>query len=158
LLAIVPALVPAASIHSAAATSATATASIATAAATSATTASIATAASTTSTASTTPVLARPGFVYGQGPTAILGAIEGIDRLLRLAIILHFHKAEAARPAGLAVGDHLGAGHCAMFLEHGQQVVGGRFPCQIADVDIFRHFKNLSVPGPQQQTHWTRSD
>src|SRR5262249_37796896 len=127
----------------------TAVATAATAAATAAAVAATATAAATAAAA----VLARPGLVDRQRPALVVRAVEGVDGALRPRVVIHSHEPEPARPAGLPVGNHLGPGHRAVFLEQGQKVVGRTIPHEVADVDILRHSKeNLSVPGPPQRT------
>ena len=77
--------------------------------------------------------------------------VQGVDGLLRLGVICHFHKAEAPRATGLLIGDHLGTRDAAVFLEQGQQVVGGHLPHEVADVNVLRHLKDLSVPIRQSE-------
>lgn len=90
--------------------------------------------------------LARPGFIDRQRPIFVLEAVEGRDRLVGLGIVFHFHKPETARAAGFAVGDDLGTGDLAVFSEKFEQVVGGRGPGEVADVDVLSHSqKNLSA-------------
>src|SRR5262249_32057036 len=60
----------------------------------------------------------------------------------------HLHKTEAARTAGLAIGNHLRSRHIPVLLEQGQQVVGGGIPRKVADVDILRHLKTLPKVNP----------
>src|SRR5947209_2315387 len=84
------------------AATATATAAIATpAAATTATTAAAVAATTTTAAA----LLTRTGLVDGEGPAAEHGAVDGVDGLLGFVVVAHFHEAEAARTAGVAVHD-----------------------------------------------------
>src|SRR5207245_5752193 len=62
-----------------------------------------------------------------------------LDGLLRLRVVFHLHEAEAARASGLAVGNHLSAAHLAVLAEQFQEIVVGRVPHEIADIDILRH-------------------
>jgi len=47
----------------------------------------------------------------------VLKVIQRLDRRLRILVALHFHEAEAARAAGLPVGDDLGAHDLAVLPE-----------------------------------------
>jgi hypothetical protein len=85
--------------EAAATTTAAATEAAATAAATEAT----ATAAATKATTATTTGLTRTRLVDDQGATAELLTIHAIDRGIRLGIVGHFDKAEAAGAAGLTI-------------------------------------------------------
>src|SRR4029077_13791141 len=64
----------------------------------------------------------RTGFVDFQIAPADLLAIEGRDRFCRLFVVGHFHKAEAARPPGLAIHGHMHASELAEWLEERTQV------------------------------------
>src|SRR6516225_11793317 len=124
--------------------------------ATATTAAPAATIAAATAAAATGGALrARPGFVNRQGPAVVVEAVQRFDGLLGLAVVFHFHKAEATRAPGLLVRDHLGPGHLAVLFKQLQQVVGGCIPHEIADVNILRHSENLSVPAPNR-SHTTK--
>src|SRR4029077_6606859 len=56
-------------------------------------------------TSSVAPALARLRLVDVDLPAADLAAVEGRDRLSRLARRTHLDEAEASRAAGVAVGD-----------------------------------------------------
>src|SRR5262249_13564271 len=101
---------------------------------------SVAAAAATTAAATLLP---RLGLADGQGPAAAIRALGGVDGLRGLTVIVHADEPEAARPAGLPVGNHLGASHLAVLLKQGQQIVGGRGPDQVADVNILRHHRTF---------------
>src|SRR5215210_5163879 len=98
-------LVAAAPATVASATAATATA-VAAAAAAAATTAVAAAAAAAATAAGT--VLTGPGFVDGEGPAAVLLAVERGDGRLGLVIVRHFDEPEALAAAGVPVVDDLG--------------------------------------------------
>src|SRR5207244_8113299 len=100
----------------------------------------------TATAAATAAIFPRSGLVDRQRAALVILAVQGIDGLLGLGVIVHFHKAKAPGAAGLPIGDHLGSSHVAVLLKQGQEVVGRRLPCEVADVDILRHLKNLSVP------------
>src|SRR5262249_52147247 len=90
-------------------------------------------------------VLAGPGLVDGQRPTVEFGAVEGGDRLLRT--LGHLDEAEAARPAGLAVGRHLGPGHGAVLGAHLPEVVRGGREGQVADEKVLAHGDPVRASG-----------
>src|SRR5262249_3866211 len=83
-----------------------------------------------------------------QGPALVGRAVERFDRLLRLAVVGHFHEAEPARASGFLVRDYLGALDLAELLEERVQVVLGAIPDQVADVNILRHRKTFLRPRP----------
>jgi hypothetical protein len=100
--------------------------SLVTSAATAATTAAVAAASATTAAATTavaaattaaaataaaTTLFTRPGFVHGQGPSVVLGAVDAGNRRLGFGIASHFNKAKALASARVAVVDDLGALH-----------------------------------------------
>src|SRR5687767_11384504 len=120
----------------------------------------------TATTAATTAVVAAasgaaalfagPGLVDCQGSALELLAVERLNGLLGLGVVLHLDEAEAPRPAGLPIGNHLGARHHAMLLEESQQVVGACVPHQVADVNILRHLQKplgaAKKNGPRMRT------
>ena len=65
---------------------------------------------------------------------------------------------ETTRAAGFSVRNHLGSGHLAVLLKQPQQVVCSASPHQIADIDILRHQKNLSIPARSRRTNGPRFD
>src|SRR6516164_3958292 len=69
--------------------------------ATATTAAPAATIAAATAAATGAALLARPGFVNRQGPAVVVEAVQRFDGLLGLAVVFHFHKAEATRAPGL---------------------------------------------------------
>jgi hypothetical protein len=85
-----------------------------------ATTAAAVTAATTTAAAATTTaaIFARAGFVDGERSAIMLFAVHAGDRRLGFLVVLHFDKAEAFAPAGVAVHDDLGTLYCAVFAEN----------------------------------------
>ena len=97
-------------------------------------------AASTTSAMSTAaawPSLTRLGFVDGQGPSAKLCAIHGVDCFFRT--VRHLDEAEATRAAGLPVHNDLRFDHGAEWRESRLQVfVRGR-ERQVPDIQILAH-------------------
>ena len=101
-----------------------------------------ATATSTASTVATTtaaawPSLTRLGFVDGQGPSAKLCAIHGVDCFFRT--VRHLDEAEATRAAGLPVHNDLRFDHGAEWRESRLQVfVRGR-ERQVPDIQILAH-------------------
>src|SRR5262249_5144087 len=78
-----------------------------------------------------------PGLVDGQGPAPDLLAVERRDGLVPTAG--HLDEPEAAGPAGLAVGCHLGPDDLAVRLEQRAEVVRRRLEGQVADVDVLGH-------------------
>src|SRR5262245_27424087 len=106
-------------------------------------------AAATATTAAGAAFLARLGLVDCQGPALVVEVIQALDGLLRLRVVFHLDEPEAARPAGLAVGDHLDAGHLAELAEQLEQIVAGRIPHEVAHVDILRHQRKPFRAGPE---------
>src|SRR5262245_2675729 len=69
-------------------------------------------------------LLARLGLIDRQGTALELGAVHRRDG--GLGAVAHLDEAETARPAGLAVLDHLGTRDRAVLAERLDQVVGRR--------------------------------
>src|SRR5437868_9360897 len=121
----------------AAVTAAATTAIATTAAAVAAPAAAAAAAVPTPATTAGGTRLPRLGLVDGQGAALEVRAIHLGDRFL--GAVFHFHETEAARPAGLAVGDHLRPGDGAELREGFAQVLSRRPKGQVPDVQILRH-------------------
>ena len=142
----------------AAATAATTAVATATAAAT--TTVATATAAATVAAAATTTRTGRAltGLVDRQGPAIDLLAVEGRDGRLQTFVGLHFHETEAARTAGLAIRDHLGASHGAVSSKHRLQVSRRGGPGEVSHVNLPGHKKlNLKDSGTGSKTQSTQT-
>jgi hypothetical protein len=101
--------------------------------------------AAATAAAAAAPVL---GLVDAQGPSAHVSAIQLVDRLIGVPVI-HLHEGEAARAAGLPVGDHR---HRMHFSNRGEKIPEVRFGCtpgKVADIDLLHVMLSL--------TTWDRS-
>jgi hypothetical protein len=99
---------------SAATAAAEATAAATAAESASAAAATAATESATTAAAATTAATAfftRPGFVDGQGASAVLLAVEGCNGSLRFLVVGHFDESETFAPAGVPIVDDLGGNH-----------------------------------------------
>ena len=92
-----------------AAAAATTTAVAATTAATTTATAATAAKSAATAAAATTATTIL-GLLHGHRATLQVAAVELLDRLAGLVFGRHLDEAEAARPAGVTVGDDLGLG------------------------------------------------
>src|SRR5207253_1653491 len=79
------------------------------------------------------------------------GAVEVADGLL--AALRHLDEAEAARAAGLAVADDLGAGDVAVLAERLAQVVRGGLEGEVADVQVLAHGVPFRAARPAQTLH-----
>src|SRR5262249_51952162 len=66
-----------------------------------------------------------------------VGAVQLGDGLV--AALGHLDEAEAARPAGVAVGHDLGPRHGAELAERLAEVVRGGLEGEVADVDVLAH-------------------
>src|ERR1700675_292458 len=64
-----------------------------------------------TAAARSAPLLARLGLVHRQRTSLIIRSIEGVDCRLSFGVVAHLDKSEAAGPAGVSIGNYLGAGH-----------------------------------------------
>jgi len=53
------------------------------------------------------PAFLLPGFVHSEVTPRELGAVQGIDRGLRLLLARHFDEAETLGTPRFALGDHL---------------------------------------------------
>src|SRR6185295_8475049 len=91
-------------------------------------------------------IFTRAGLVDGERAAAELGAVEVVNR--RVATLGHLDEAEAARAAGVAVGDDLGAGHGAVVAERLAEVVRGGRERQVPDVDLLAHHHPFGALGP----------
>src|SRR5262249_30255683 len=83
------------------------------------------------------------GFVDAQRPSAHVAPVQLVDRLIGVPVV-HLHEPEAARTAGLAVGDH---GHRVDLPDGGKEIpeirLGGA-PGEVADIDLL-HLLSLSL-------------
>src|ERR1700733_1698921 len=109
---------------------------------------SAATAAISAATAATTPAAAArrspafglgASFVHLQITTPDLFSIKAGDCLRRFFIIRHFHKSEAARPAGLPVHRHVNARDLPKSFEQFAQFAFGGLEIHIANKQVL-HF------------------
>lgn len=101
--------------------------------------------AATTGTASATLSLLR--FIYAQGATAHVLAVQGLDGPLRIGT-RHFHEPEATGTTGLAVVDQCDGLHRAMLLEQLTHLGLVRRKRQITYVDLCHDNINLSEKAP----------
>lgn len=83
------------------------------------------------------PLLARPGLVDGQGSALEHGPVEVGYGLV--GPVRHLDEPEAARPAGVPVGNDLGRGHGAVLAERLAEVVDRGLERQVPDVQILAH-------------------
>jgi hypothetical protein len=107
------------------------------AAATAATSAAAVTTA--TATAATTSWLARTGFIHGERPAVVLGAVDAADRGLGLFIAAHFDKAKTLAAAGVAIHDHFGALNRSEFTKQLVEIRVRNVITQIANVQLLSH-------------------
>src|SRR5262249_18913529 len=91
-------------------------------------------------------VFARLGLVDGQRAALELGAAQRRDGLV--APVTHLDEPEAARTAGVAVGDDLGAADRAVLAEQLDEVVGGGREGEVADVVVLAHGHPLRAQRP----------
>jgi hypothetical protein len=78
-----------------------------------------------------------PSLVDLEIASAELLAIEGRNGFGGFGIIGHFHKGEAARPAGLAIGDNMNAPDLAEGLEQRSQIGFRSLKTHISDKKTF---------------------
>jgi hypothetical protein len=119
---------------SAAATTTTAASTASTASSTASTTA-IATAVAT---ASAGALSLWTSLVDVERAAVHLRPIEGSDSLLSIFSAGHFHKAETARAAGVAVGHNAHPIHLPIHLEHLTQLVFRRIEIEVANENILQ--------------------
>src|SRR5437764_366199 len=84
--------------------------------------------------AATTAFGAGSSLVDRQRPTAIVLAVERVDRGLGPGVVGHLDEAEAAAPVRHAVHDHLGRLDRAILLEELDQIIRRRVVGQVAHV------------------------
>jgi hypothetical protein len=121
-------------------TTAVATATTAITAAAVATTAAATAAESTATAAATTAaLLALLGFIDAQRATVEGLAVHALDRLRSLFGGAHGHEREAARAAGLAIGDEVDVAYRAELLEGSANAVGGRVEREISYIQTSVH-------------------
>ena len=134
--------------EAATATAATASAAVATtAAATTATTAAAAEATTTATTAAATTATTTAattgaavlGLVHAHGAPVELLAVHAADGGLGVPGIVERDEAEAARPTGLAIHDHLRVSHGPEALERLTQPLIRRAPSKAANKQFLRH-------------------
>ena len=78
----------------------------------------------------------RSRFVDIECPAVQSVAIEGLDRLIGLSFICHFHERESARPPGIPVGHDAGTVDGSVPLKQGAQRFFGSVEIQIAYEDV----------------------
>src|SRR5262249_12997009 len=101
-------------------------------------------------TAKARPLFAWPSLVDRHGAALIVNSVHLGDSFI--SAVLHFDEAEAARPAGLAVGNDLRTRYGAILAEGIAQIVGRGLERQIAHVKIRTHYQPLrSREGPPKQ-------
>ena len=86
----------------------------------------------------------RPRFVHGQSATVQLLPVPHVDRLLAIGCGAHLDEAEAARLAGLAIGDDAGRGDRARLPEGSLKIIAGDVVGQIAD-EVLQHLSSLNA-------------
>src|SRR3979411_2483956 len=94
-------------------------------------TASAAPPTTTPAAATTRAIFTRAGFVDGERPAVVLFAVHASDRRLGFLVVLHFDKAEAFAPTGVAVHDDLSTLNGAVFAENLVEVRAGDVIAQI---------------------------
>ncbi len=94
------------------------------------------TAESTTTTAACT-IFLRPGFVDIESPAIHITAVKTGDGFQSLAVVAHFHESEAARPAGVAVGNDVYPVNGAILLKHSSDGTFGGVEAEISNKNIF---------------------
>src|SRR5262249_41002041 len=112
-------------------------------------------AASPTSAATTTALFTRTGFIDGEGPSAIGGAVQGADCGLGFIVVGHLDEAETAAAPAKFVDDHLAARDGPVLLEQLLQIIAGGVVGEVTDIDVLRHDLSL-VPktGPFAPPTW----
>lgn len=127
---------PAAAVSTAAAaTAAVATATTAAAAIATATTTAAA-AVATAATAAAGTIALGPGFIDAELAAANFLAVDFANGVAAGVVVTHFDEAEAARAAGLAIGDQGDVRDFAVLREQVTHFVFGRIKAQIANVDL----------------------
>ena len=137
----------------AAAASTTATAAVVAAAATTTTvttaTATVATAATTAAVATATTtaaLLAFLGFVHAERTTIEVLAVHRFDGVGRLLVGAHRDEREAARAAGLAIGNEMDVADGSELLKCSANAISGRVEGKIADIQTSTHVLARSSP------------
>src|SRR5690606_36697872 len=105
-------------------------------------------AAAVATTATGTARRALTGLVHVDGTRVEDRAVHLLDRAVRRRPVVERHEPEAARPAGLAVGDHLGLRHVTETLEGLPQPLVRRSPAQTTHEKLLRHRSALSLLRP----------
>src|SRR5271155_4446058 len=90
----------------------------------------------------------RARFVHFQIAAADVLAVQGRDGLGRFGVVGPFHKAEATRAAGLAIGGDVHACELPERLKERAQIVRGGLKAHVAHKKIFHCDSLLSKPQP----------
>src|SRR5262249_17732457 len=93
------------------------------------------------------------GFVDRQRPATHVETIESLNRRIHALLGFHFHKAEAARPAGLPVGNHFGGANRAMLGKHLFQIGRRSRPRQVPHINLLRHRTPFLAWEPIEQSN-----
>src|SRR5262249_3955319 len=91
----------------------------------------------------------RLGFVYSQGATAELRAVQSRDRFVRS--VVHFDEREPAAAPGFAIRDDLRAQHGAVLGEHLHEFFAGGLERNVTNVQLLRHESSTLGPWPETQ-------
>jgi hypothetical protein len=124
----------------AAATAAATVTTTATAAATESAAATAAATESTTASAATATIFARTRFVDGQGPAAMLLAIERRDRRLGFLIGAHLDEAESLGSARVAIVDDLSRNNRAVLCEQLLEFRAIDLVAQVPNIKLLTHY------------------
>src|SRR5205823_13634084 len=84
-------------------------------------------------------LFARLSLVDGQRTTAVVLAVLGGDRGLRLGVAAHFHESEALAATGVTVGDDLRALHGAVLGEELLQRRAIDVVAHVSDIQLLAH-------------------
>jgi hypothetical protein len=104
-------------------------------------TAAAAESATTTAAAATTAAtfFTGPGFVDGQGATAVLLAVEGRDSRLGFGVAVHFDKTKPLAAAGVTIIDDLGRHDLAMGAEQLLEFGAVHAIAEVSNVQLLTH-------------------